>query len=108
MHIQTAVYRDGLAGHEVAVVGGEKDHRADQIGGKLVAVKGAALAPVGELLGGHHAFLVGLEMVRPGMIEFTQMLSSPTSRAHGNHLHYGKAFTLETGSTVTFTSMIFE
>lgn len=26
----------------------------------------------------------------------------------GNHLHYGQAFTPETGSAVTFTSMIFE
>jgi AmmeMemoRadiSam system protein B len=28
--------------------------------------------------------------------------------ARGNHLHYGQAFTLETGSAVTFTSMIFD
>jgi len=28
--------------------------------------------------------------------------------ARGNHLHYGQAFTLDTGSAVTFTSMIFE
>jgi AmmeMemoRadiSam system protein B len=28
--------------------------------------------------------------------------------ARGNHLHYGQAFTPETGSAVTFTSMIFE
>jgi AmmeMemoRadiSam system protein B len=26
----------------------------------------------------------------------------------GNHLHYGQAFTPETGSAVTFTSLIFE
>jgi len=28
--------------------------------------------------------------------------------ARGNHLHYGQAFTPETGSAVTFTSLIFE
>jgi hypothetical protein len=28
--------------------------------------------------------------------------------ARGNHLHYGQAFTPETGSVVTFTSLIFE
>lgn len=28
--------------------------------------------------------------------------------ARGNHLHYGQAFTPETGSAVTFTSMVFE
>ena len=28
--------------------------------------------------------------------------------ARGNHLNYGQAFTPETGSAVTFTSMIFE
>jgi MEMO1 family protein len=28
--------------------------------------------------------------------------------ARGNHLHYGQAFTQETGSAVTFTSLIFE
>ena len=28
--------------------------------------------------------------------------------ARGNHLHYGQAFTAETGSAVTFTSVIFE
>lgn len=28
--------------------------------------------------------------------------------ARGNHLHYGQAFTAETGSAVTFTSLIFE
>jgi len=28
--------------------------------------------------------------------------------ARGNHLHYGQAFTPETGSAVTFTSLLFE
>ena len=31
IHVHAAVHRDSLAGHEVAVVGGEKDHRADEI-----------------------------------------------------------------------------
>jgi hypothetical protein len=30
-----------LAGHKIAVVGGEKKHRADEIGGVLVALEGA-------------------------------------------------------------------
>jgi len=29
MHVHAAVYADGLARHEIAVVGGEKDHGAD-------------------------------------------------------------------------------
>ena len=41
MHIHAAVDTDGLAGHEVAVVGGEENHRADQVRGILIAVKGA-------------------------------------------------------------------
>ena len=49
----------GLAGHEVAVVGGEKDHCADQVCGILIALKSAALSAVGELLGAGHAFLIG-------------------------------------------------
>jgi hypothetical protein len=43
VHVKTAVDADRLAGHEVAVVGGEKDHRADEVGRILIAVKGAAL-----------------------------------------------------------------
>lgn len=43
VHIHPAVDADRLAGHEITVVGSEEDHRADEIGGMLVAMKGAAL-----------------------------------------------------------------
>ena len=44
MHVHAAVDADRLAGHEVAVVGGDENHRADQIRRVLLALKGAALA----------------------------------------------------------------
>ena len=55
VHVHTAVDVDGLAGHKIAVVGGEEDHGANEIGGILFPLKRAALAPVGESLGGHGA-----------------------------------------------------
>ena len=58
MHIHAAVDADGLAGHEVAVVGGEEDYRADQIRWILIALEGAALSAVGQLLRTRDAFLV--------------------------------------------------
>ena len=81
MHVHAAVDADGLAGHEVAVVGGEKNYRADQIVGILIALEGAALSAVGELLCTGDAFLVWAGDGRPGVIEFTQILSLPISGA---------------------------
>ena len=40
MHIHAAVDADGLAGHEVAVIGGEKYNRADEIRRVLIALEG--------------------------------------------------------------------
>jgi len=59
MHIHAAVDADGLAGHEVAIIGSEEDYGADQIGGLLIALERTALSAVGELLGARDAFLVG-------------------------------------------------
>lgn len=39
MHIHAAVDGDGLAVHEIAVVGGEEDRGANEIGGILFALK---------------------------------------------------------------------
>ena len=52
VHVHAAVDADGLAGHEVAVVGSEEDDRADQVCGILIALNGAALSAIGQLLGG--------------------------------------------------------
>jgi len=40
--------------------------------------------------------------------KFLRTLREMADGARGNHLHYGQAFTPETGSAVTFTSMVFE
>jgi len=58
MHIHAAVDANRLTGHEVAVVGREKDHRAYQILRVLIALDRPALSSVGQLLGGHDAFLI--------------------------------------------------
>jgi len=44
VHIHAAVDADRLAGHEVAVVGGEKKHRADKILRILIALYWAPAA----------------------------------------------------------------
>ena len=46
-----AVDVDGLAGHEVAVGGAEKDHRPYEVFRVLVSLKAAAAAAVCELRG---------------------------------------------------------
>src|SRR5262245_36990890 len=58
MHVHAAVHTDGLAGHEVAIVGGKKNHGADEVRGILIALKGAALSAIRQLLRSHNAFLV--------------------------------------------------
>src|SRR5262249_39739068 len=59
MHVRAAVDTDGLAGHEIAVVGSQKDHRTDQILRVLIALEATALATIGKLLGAGYAFLIG-------------------------------------------------
>lgn len=58
MHVHATVDANRLAGHKVTVIGGEEDHRADEIGWILIALDGAALSAVGELFGAGDAFLV--------------------------------------------------
>src|SRR5262245_9601547 len=59
VHVHAAIHTDGLASHEVAIVGGKKNHRADEIRGILIALESPALSPVGELLRRQDAFLFG-------------------------------------------------
>ena len=58
MHIHAAVDADRLTGHEVAVIGGEKNHRADKVLRILVALEATPFAAIGELFRGHNPFLV--------------------------------------------------
>ena len=58
MHIHAAVDANRLAGHEVAVIGREKDYRAYQILRVLIALNRATLSSICQLLGGHDAFLI--------------------------------------------------
>ena len=58
MHVHPTVDADGLAGHEIAVVGGEEDDGAHQVCGILIALDGVALSAVGQLLWTRDAFLV--------------------------------------------------
>src|SRR5690349_19606253 len=58
MHVHAAVDADRLAGHEVAVIGSEKNHSSEEDLRMLVPLTAAAVAAIGELLRGHDAFLV--------------------------------------------------
>jgi hypothetical protein len=44
VHVHVAVDADGLAGHEIAVIGGQENDRADQVRRVLIALEGAVLA----------------------------------------------------------------
>ena len=70
VHIHAPVDADGLPGHEVAVIGGEKNYRPDEILRHLVALEAAGVQP--ESLRGyldafkygmppHGGFAIGLE-----------------------------------------------
>ena len=66
MHVHAAVDDDRLAGHEVAVVGGEEDHRADQVLGILIALEGAAFSSVRQLFRVGDAFLIRTRYCQAG------------------------------------------
>jgi hypothetical protein len=80
MHRLAAVDIDGLAGHEIARRGGQEHHGADQVGGKLRALDGAAGGARGEMIADEVATCVSLS-VMPGVTALTVMPNSPTSRA---------------------------
>lgn len=51
MHVEATVNVDRLSGDEGAVLGGEKDHRADKVLWKLISLKAALASSVLKLLG---------------------------------------------------------